>query len=215
MKVLHTSDVHGRYKWLLEQLARDDYDVWVDTGDMLPNPGWSSPIGRMPQIQRGKQRAWWSHKQLTRRCLDALNGRPVFRVLGNHDFFDWAAPLRRQASNIHLLDFDRRDPVEYGGLTWYGISEIPYMNGNWNFETHPRALAVMLDSIPKCDVLLSHAPPSGVLSYRDEWGIVGLENLAFRYMLFGHIHETGGFSVTTQGKLFYNSATTSTLVEIE
>ena len=49
MRVLHTSDLHGKYKRLL---AFDEpFDVWVDTGDFFDN------VGRAPKTdyRRGPQ----------------------------------------------------------------------------------------------------------------------------------------------------------------
>jgi Icc-related predicted phosphoesterase len=216
VKVLHTSDVHGRYEHLLTLVAADNYDVWVDTGDTLPNPGWTvGSFNQMPETQRTKQASWWHHKDLTRRLLDALNGRPHVSVMGNHDFMRYASFMRQHADNVYGLHSGYVDPVEVAGLTWYGISEIPYMNGRWNFETQQRGLEVLVSAIPKCDVLLSHAPPAGVLSYRDEWGIPKLETAPFRYLFCGHVHECGGMESLAMGKFVYNSATTHQIVEAE
>ena len=37
MRVLHTSDLHGKYKRLLA--VEEPFDVWVDTGDFFHNVG--------------------------------------------------------------------------------------------------------------------------------------------------------------------------------
>jgi hypothetical protein len=47
--ILHSSDLHGQYKLLLEGHANTDFDVWVDTGDFFDNKG----RGRTGRIEGG------------------------------------------------------------------------------------------------------------------------------------------------------------------
>lgn len=211
MIALHTSDWHGRHKALLEVLDTQEYDVWFDTGDFQPNPGWNSPIKRVPQVQARQQINWWAYKGLAQKLTDVLRGRPAVMVPGNHDFFNHAAMLASRYPNFFAPGLD---PVEVAGLSVCGVSEIPYIAGFWARETSSNGLAALVASIPKCDVLLSHAPPAGFLSWRDEWGIAGLEKVRAKSIFTGHVHECGGSMYELDDKVIYNSATTFQLVEI-
>lgn len=212
MRILHTSDWHGHHRHLLEVLDTQEYDVWVDTGDFQPNPGWGNPIKRIPQIQAQQQRKWWSYKGLAKRIDDVLRGRPKVLIPGNHDFYNHAIMLAQRQENTYAPGLD---PVSIGGVRFCGIAEIPYIAGHWARETTSRGLEALVEAIPDCDVLLSHAPPAGHLSYRDEWGIPGLEKTHAKHILCGHVHECGGMKKQVGDTMVYNSATTFQLVDIE
>ena len=73
----------------------------------------------------------------------------------------------------------------------------------------------MLAAVPPADVLVSHAPPAGPLSKRDEWGVPGIERLPHPLILCGHIHELGGQEHAERGQRVINGATRIRIVEVE
>ena len=215
MRILHTSDVHGRYKPLLKRLAMQDYDVWVDSGDLFPNKTRGDR-----KVEPKYQRKWFQWKGLGERLKKALGGRPVFIVPGNHDFVDLAQLLQAHdvvARNLH------NGPVSWGGEVWSGCRAVGWMDGEWNGELHDfrPCTTKMMSSNPT--VLVTHAPVSGVLDNSPiKGGHVGNPVLAswlaykphrVKLVLHGHIHEEPG-AERHMGVTFINSAQTHHLLTV-
>jgi Icc-related predicted phosphoesterase len=68
VRILHTSDLHGQ--WRLP-MRFEDFDVWVDTGDFLPN------LSRGKAVEAGFQRSWLTKGKLKlrKRTLPWLESR--------------------------------------------------------------------------------------------------------------------------------------------
>lgn len=158
MKILHTSDLHGNWRFLLQYT---DFDVWVDTGDFIPNisrgesieaksqnlwltkPGsiWESQM-RPWLLQRYGEaaRAWGltpremppEGSSIVKELTRWLAGRPVITVQGNHDFTSFAEPLRAAGARAH--DVGAQGPVQVDGLRFAGFREIPFVTGEWAGE---------------------------------------------------------------------------------
>jgi Icc-related predicted phosphoesterase len=220
MKLGHVSDLHGRYQ-MLEDVEMPD--AWVITGDFFPNKG-RGPAGRIERdAEVDHQLRWWRHKGPS--IMRRLGGRPVLWVGGNHDFVNLAALLR--VSQYEGGAFDVADKaVDLGGHRFAGFREVPYMNGEWVGEAHDLSEAVSraMDADPT--VLLTHAPPAGILD-DDGMGTMGhgggvspltsaLTWLPHRIVahLFGHIHAHGGRDIEELGVRFYNGAEHVRIVEI-
>lgn len=213
MKILHTSDLHGRYKQLL---ALDfDFDVWVDTGDFMPNKGraWGHRI--KPEVERPYQIRWCRYKNIGRRLGEWLNGRPAVVVSGNHDFISIAAAMQPFA-DVHLAT---PQGFELLGLKWAGFRHIPYIDGEWPGEVEDWELHEQVEATWKSgpDILVTHAPPSGILSgpIEKKYGISSLTtHLAYRdhkikAHFFGHEHSDGGQVREEMGVYFANGATSA------
>ncbi len=204
MKILHSSDLHGSYKELLMALE-GDFDVWVDTGDFFPNKTRGDR-----NIETSFQNKWFSWKNLGGRIVKALGDRKMICVGGNHDYTDLASLIREAGGNAENIS---DGPVEYGGLSFAGFREIPWIIGEWNGETHDLSDLVRNAIGADPDVLVTHAPPAGILDTRKYRG--GIEGLAMalnyqphriKYHFFGHIHENGGKAVDEMGIKFVNGA---------
>ncbi len=224
MRILHTSDLHGRYKPLLTWLARDDYDIWVDTGDFLPNKA----AGSLPfdMAQRRHQLRWLGFKQLARRISDALDGRPAVCVAGNHDFLQLAGSLR--AKTPHAFQITAGQTIEVQGVRFAGFDTVPgeedsRWRGCWAQDRFEPVVEAAVSAKP--DILVTHAPPHGVLdqsAVSDEahWGIKALEDVVranrapWRLHLFGHVHQTGGSQQEMNGVRHVNSALGSQIVTL-
>ncbi|NBR00758.1 MAG: hypothetical protein EBT79_10020 [Actinobacteria bacterium] len=220
MKIGHASDLHGRY----EKLERIELpDVWAITGDFFPNRG-RGPAGRIvAEDEVGHQIRWWRHRGPS--IMRRLGGRPVLWVGGNHDFVSLAGMLRmsRYAGAVHDV---ANQPVDIDGHRFAGFREIPYMDGEWVGEAHD--LSEVVDRAMDADptVLLTHAPPAGILdddgmgAHGHGGGVSPLTTaLTWRphrvvAHLFGHIHEHGGRQVEEMGIRFVNGAGCVTTVEI-
>lgn len=202
MKIAHASDLHGKWDSLTSVV--EPPDLWVFTGDMLPN----KTRGHV-HIEVPFQTRWYGQNAST--LIAPLRGVPVLLVPGNHDYADLAKLLRRDGVNAHEVS-PRGRVVQ--GHRFAGFGHIPIIGGEWNREATSWELTDLteatLNSDP--DVLLTHAPPCGILN-GDYAGVSALTNaLTYRphrvkLHLFGHAHEGGLKQVTHMGVRFVNSAT--------
>ncbi len=207
MQVVHASDTHDNSK-LIERIYYEPGEAVVLTGDLLGN------YGRQPKISRKREVAYQTDLlgHLASSWLTAFRGRPVIIVRGNHDFIDIKAVLCANGGNPKLIhQIDDGSSVVLGGLRFAGFREIPYIEGEWEGEAH-----LFQDLIDRTwehnpDVLVTHAPPGGILDGRG-YGIPTLTS-ALTYQphnikvhLFGHTHEQGGKDVKELGIEFFNGA---------
>lgn len=216
MRILHSSDLHGRYKPLLQ--LDDPFDVWVDTGDFFPNRGRVPATGYaiLPGPERAYQMRWLGFKKLPSRLAAWLDGRPALVMPGNHDFVSLAVVLRAARVDVAQVS---PEGVTHAGMTWAGFREIPAMSGEWPGETDAFAplIEVVVGADP--DVLVTHAPAQGILDGTDDYGIPGLAAAMarmpkLRAHLFGHEHHDGGKHARVGAVDCYNGAQTVRLIEI-
>lgn len=213
-RVLHTSDLHGRYKPLLA--FDQELDVWVDTGDFFPNKGRRPGTGFqiLAEFERRYQVRWLHLKKLHGRLAAWLRGRPAVTIPGNHDFLCLAQVLQSAGADAHRVE---PRGVEVAGLTWAGFREIPAMDGEWPGETDDFSAVVDQVWRTKPDVLVTHAPAEGILDGTDGYGVPELgmalrtRGHRLRAHLFGHEHEDGGKRAELDGVLHHNGATRMTV----
>ncbi len=190
MKLVILSDTHGR----LDQIEVPDGDVLIHCGDICSR----GELGEVEEFNRQMACMMHPHKLL---------------VAGNHDW-----PLYRQADEARALlsavTYLEDEQVVIGGLKFYGSPWMPEFNC-WSFML-PRCsdeLKAKRDAIPsQVDVLITHAPPEGILDTNLLYQSVGcsllryrVDQLVPRVHCFGHVHEGRG---TTQqgGTIFVNAS---------
>lgn len=208
MRIGHFSDLHGNLSALRN--AEEIPDVWVCSGDFFPN----STRG-IRSIEQEYQKNWFAAQNLP----SLLKGKPLLFVGGNHDYVslaDLLVEVGYPAQNITLQG------VVVDGVRFAGFREIPYIRGEWNGETHRTdiaAIVVDLFSNPP-DILVTHAPPAGILDNGHTPGIEAITSLLtysdhnVKVHLFGHIHEDGGKIVEEMGIRFFNSAGTLQFLDV-
>lgn len=224
MRVLHSSDMHGKYKKLLVDHADTDFDVWLDTGDFFDNAGRvlvGDQLRIDPRREASYQAKWWDRPGLGPRFRTWLAGRPAIICAGNHDFVSLAAALRVAGTpNVHVVT---PAGVDVLGLRWAGFREINYIQGEWEGETDRERLDALTDAaLASCpDILVTHAPAQGVLDEAHGYGVHAITNAlsygthAVQAHFFGHCHADGGRSVEAfPGVVSYNGATTALLRDI-
>ena len=220
MNILHTSDLHGGYKKLLLALSSTNYDLWVDSGDFFPNKTRGDP-----NIEPAHQAKWFGYPSLGGRITEALAGRPMVSVGGNHDFVSLAKLLKSAGADAWDLS---GGPVVLHGKTFAGFREIPWIQGEWAGETHKADFAPIVEKAMSAnpDILVTHAPPAGILdddgcgAFGHGFGI-GALTTALTYgehrvqaHLFGHIHAQGGKSIEELGVKFFNGSTGINLIPV-
>lgn len=207
MIIGHFSDIHGKLA-LID--AGGPVDLWVSSGDFLPDPPWV--VGTAGDVEK-YQRKWLAAHAAD--IAKRLNGHPLLYVGGNHDFIDIGIALQRagaQATDLSLL------PAHVGGYVFAGFREVMPINGWCRGETLDFTAVIDRAFGANPTILVTHAPPFGVLDAY--YGIPALEE-AFRRRehrirahLFGHIHEHGGQSEVRGSVVHYNAATTCVRVHI-
>jgi len=214
MIIGHFSDLHGHLDPLLE--SKGNPDLWVATGDIFPN----FTRGHA-QVEVGYQTKWFSLH--ARDLLLRLDGVPLLSVPGNHDWVDFAKLLSRHGHPAYSVT---PKGIYLMGHKFAGFPNIPIIAGEWNYEAPSVYLAalVKMTMASKPDILVTHAPPDGILDMGGPEGHTGgiaalTGALAYTHHnvkvhLFGHIHEAGQESVEEMGIQFYNGSMGVRFIEI-
>lgn len=205
MRIVHFSDWHWDF-WHLPEA-----DLYVCTGDMLPNYTW--PV--YSDVERTRQEAAVTRLLSNggfRQFLGSPDA-PVVCVRGNHDFID----LGRMFQDCNLVhEFKSNEVVEVLGLKVTGHRGIPYIAGTWNDETmRPDLYDRWYAMRPDADLYLTHYPADDMLdgAFGAHFGLEGVQNWFYykcttRYPvhLFGHVHECGGQVLQSGDVTFSNAA---------
>lgn len=162
-RILHSSDLHGKWRSLL---TVQDFDVWVDTGDFLPN------ISRGESIESAWQTGWLTLRSsaLRKRFMPWISQRygPLGAAMAGwyppkacqppeKSFPSVAAALTEwlagrpavcvsgnhdftdvtgplRAAGANIINVGNVHAVTAAGLTFAGFREIPYVTGEWAGE---------------------------------------------------------------------------------
>lgn len=213
LTICHASDLHGNIRSLL---ASDRMpDVFVLTGDIFPNesnyPVFDSEV---------REQNYWFNDGVGDQLVKRFGNRPVITVSGNHDFVNLASMLRARGVEAYDMEIG---PVEILGERFAGFRSINWIEGRWQGEEHD--LSPMVEKAFSQDptVLVTHAPPSGILDQDvggHGYGIKVLtQALAYRphrikASLFGHSHHQGRNTCEEMGILFSNAATGVNWLEV-
>lgn len=200
MKIIHSSDLHGGYKRLLRLLKEAEYDVWLDTGDFFPDEGEGYDSTIAFQISEADL--------ICPAIVEALAGRPLISVSGNHDFISLAEQIRKYGGVAYSV---QEGPVEFGGEVFAGFREIPWIRGDWVGEVHDLRPMTEQALEQNPTILLIHAPPNGILTDGHEGNVPLTSALMYgehriKACLFGHAHHDGGQEVERGGIRFFNGA---------
>lgn len=210
MLIGHISDLHGDLRKLFASTAHPD--VWVFSGDIFPNETRGDRAIEVPY-----QTEWF--KSIMGLLISRLGGAPVLWVEGNHDYVNLATLLREKGYD-NAWDITQ-SPFEIGGHRFVGMAGINWIEGEWNGETHDFREKVDHAFSQDPTILVTHAPPAGIL---DEVGGYGVKYLttALTYHphrigthLFGHCHADAGQDREEMGIHFYNGACTVRFIEVQ
>jgi Icc-related predicted phosphoesterase len=200
MKLAILSDTHGFHRGMGAHgnAPVPDADVLVHCGDYSRDHGsW------IDTVRFAKWMAGQPHKN---------------KVLcpGNHDQGAAQNPTKAEAlfreHGIHMLG---KKPVEIDGVRFDGGPYMPVSGWEppWGFEMSDAEREKEWSRIERCDVLVTHTPPMGILDQTEKGPRVGcpiLRQKVFttirpRLHCFGHIHEGRGV-VQEEGIWFMNAA---------
>lgn len=200
MKIGHFSDIHSD----LNLIGNEVPDIWVCTGDVFPN----STRGNR-EVEQAFQTAWFESNKSA--LVAKLQGAPLVSVAGNHDFVSLGTLLKGIGYEAYEIESGVDATIQ--GVRFAGFPGIPFIYGEWNHELTRAELLFRVQQVFENppDVLVTHAPSSGILG-NDNYGISGLTSAlcynehAIKLHLFGHEHEYGGMMVEQLGVKFYNNA---------
>ncbi len=192
-------------------------------------PGENISRQLVPERERYLQTLWMQNILGGYRQWFANPDAPVVCVRGNHDFVDLTPAF---GGDVWEVDDDSSRTTTVCGLTVGGFRGVPPISGEWNDEKTEEELAVLVKSIPKVDILISHAPPYGVLDSEGaiqttRSGKIASDHLRhfgsksymsmlnshmyseenyMKALCFGHVHESHGIS-DRAGIIVSNGAT--------
>lgn len=232
-------------KWRRDGIVTWDPNAHLLGGDSEPEPNGTYCGRRVDPIREaGMQGGWLSlenRKGGLRRWF-ANPSAPVVIVRGNHCFTDLSEGF--QGGPVWEVSSDPTRTTEILGLKFGGCRGINYIIGEWSDElldlgqTGPQRTPSfnkisppagswenVISHLPSdIDVLVTHAPPKGILDVDGvSYGSKAIrryidqqlydENRRLRAHFFGHIHGNHG-SKNDGGILFSNAATTHIVYEI-
>ena len=198
MKILATSDLHGKFQ-NLENFISDDIRVICFAGDIAPLKN----IGKWHAYEQKK----WVQQKLCHLAEQYSSIEFVFTP-GNHDFFPIGDQLYGHVDctwgiswpkNMHMLI---NSGITIDGISFYGTPYVPIISHRWAFEAESDKLKDYFSKIPNnLDVLITHTPPHLTNETIDRsmqfggdkaFGSHELANAIFekqpRYAFSGHIH---------------------------
>lgn len=182
MKVVATSDLHGDLPVIPE------CDLLLIAGDVTPLNDHN------PHFQQN-----WL-RDIFRAWLEEQPARDIVWTPGNHDFgceekYGFRKIVREFPGHF-LID----EAIQVQGKVIYGFPWTPNLS-HFAFYAHNKAWEMIAKDIPTdTDILLMHAPPSGIVTGRHhplEWGSPHiLKEIVLRVKpelcVFGHVHEGFG-----------------------
>jgi Icc-related predicted phosphoesterase len=197
MIITHVSDTHGQFP----QCNRDDSIILVHSGDFLPN------ISRGIVEAEQEFQTEWVEKNI-QQISDWIGNRIFVFCRGNHDFIDPTAMLI--AAGIKAVGITCAAQTVCG-LKFYGFPFIPFIVGEWMFETYKNAMSDRVSEIPNdLDILVAHCPPYGILSEEGNTSLITWLDYVVekkpKMLLCGHFHANHGLYVY-DGMLISNAAT--------
>lgn len=178
MKIWFISDTHGKHS----QLSIPDYDLVIHCGDE------ANDINQYKNEKESRDFFEW---------FESLPNLKVF-VPGNHSI---AIERKLIKPNVPTLI---NDYINIEGIGIYGSPWTPTaFSQQWAYIRDRGKMLDVWELIPKCDILVTHGPPKGILDLaedRQRRGQVhcGCNNLFKKVMeikpkihAFGHLHSHG------------------------
>jgi uncharacterized protein len=180
MKAYICSDIHNKYK---KFNPPQDIDLFICAGDITNQ-------GTYREVMQAKS---WFEKSPT-------DDSYTLYVPGNHDIH-WethAAKMRKVATNLCDLGHYWLSGIRFYGASLATCYDAPDLATFWNNITcDHEAEKAYYESIPACDVLVSHSPPSGPTGFcvenQKNFGSTELRKWIEKHqpklVICGHVHK--------------------------
>ena len=182
MKILFISDTHT-YHDLID--VPDNIDMIIHCGDESNH---KNPV--LNEVESRRFFKWYS----------ALNVKYKIFTPGNHSTAIFNSLIRPEDyPNIVFLNHRL---INIEGIDIFGSPYTPTFSRGWAYMKKHNKMHQVWESVPKCDILITHGPPKGILdNCRDmkcstRYVHVGCKSLMNRVQeirpkvhAFGHIHD--------------------------
>lgn len=228
MRIVHFSDWHGKMKELPEA------DIYVCTGDMLPNfperqeLRYNQVVYRIVRsVEEVKQREWIKdNKELLRSKMKSSDA-PIVCVRGNHEFVNLGNYFIGEVYEIKRpTDYFEVKGIRFGGMRGWVMRPYDGISNIWGDELTPEGFENEARLLHEdIDVLLTHVPPNGILDRTGRYSIgedslnryINLKHYYYNKPLelhcFGHVHESFGMNYTDD-TVFSNAATVFNVIDL-
>lgn len=182
MLICHCSDWHGEMRKLPEA------DIYVVTGDMLPNfprvryqtadgqigywdprlnepwPKGANYFGReLDPDREEKMQLDWMLEHPFQEGTGIRDEAPVICVRGNHDFTDLTPWFLVGNRHVYEINEDPARSYDFRGLRFGGFRGVPPISGEWSDEITEAEIEHRLSQLDRIDVLVTHCPPHMIL----------------------------------------------------
>ncbi len=223
LRIAHSSDLHGNIDVVIQYYHNKNinFDLWLDTGDFFPNSPECNNTGIVNHsFEKEFQEQWLNENNRIEKINNFIKNIPFVSVPGNHDFINLVEMLIKSGNdNVYQVI---PEGINVFGIKIAGFPEIPFINGEWNFEVHECNQIIEQAVLSGADILATHAPSKGILDlhYKDNDGWSKLTSSlmylphTIRHHFFGHIHESYG-KIQQNGIKFYNGSCNFKIHEIE
>lgn len=203
MKIVFAADQHGE----LCDPSKLDGDVLILGGDLCPD------FINNPIANGDVQKNWFVQDFIP--WAEKIKTDQILIGVGNHDFaFDYFLREVNEYLEYHpkikiLID----KSIIIGGTNFYFTPWVPYLK-NYVYSAAPEKMQLLRDMIPEnIRVLVSHAPPYGILDDPQHYGCKQLKErikqlTEIELVLCGHCHADGGKQITKDGIVYANAART-------
>ncbi|GAB4212028.1 MAG: hypothetical protein OHK0012_05570 [Synechococcales cyanobacterium] len=217
MRVLVGSDYHCNPQLQAQALdLLSGVDLYINCGDFCSRAGAKPADPQLGYHPKGQEEV----EQL-RAFLRAVDdtGIPWIFVPGNHDPL---SPALTPLAGRHGYMGVRSEVVQRWGLQVMIVPWTPPCGWNWTLTTtHVQELIAQGQGIPTVDLLISHAPPLGMLDENSRWYFRKtptlrplVDQLHPRYYLCGHMHLDGGKQGQLGQTTVVNAALHNLVIEI-
>jgi Icc-related predicted phosphoesterase len=219
MRLIHTSDTHGRFNPLL-----GIWDYVVHSGDFCPN------FNHGINLESYYQQEWLESK--TEEIKNWIHGKPFLFCLGNHDYLSpgtFEKVLR--AGGVEAYDLTDKT-VLFDGMNFYGFPYVPPINGRYAYELGVPEMTERVDALISeseknyIDIVVAHCPIGGCLDLDSHQNMrfgnqVMTTALDYKWdknklpqaYLCGHIHSAHGVTIRN-GVLVSNAATYQNIISL-
>ncbi len=217
LRVLIGSDYHCTPHLLeraLEQIPSCDW--YINCGDFCSQAGAQPQAGKQGFHPKGKHEVDLLRIFLTQ--VDQL-GKPWIFVPGNHDpSASVLAPLAGEQGIIAT----ETTLITLLGLRVLLVPWTPPCGWNWTLTSSRLKEILATHSQTQADVVITHAPPRGILDEKSKWYHRRtptlkplVEAIQPRYYFCGHMHYDGGKQITQGNTLFVNAAVHNLILEVQ